>query len=122
MAETNQDSRAPFPLKRAEFHILLTLADGDKHGYSIMQEVSEITDGAVRLGPGTLYTTIKRMVKNGLIEESDNRPDPTLDDQRRRYYRLTDLGYRVVSAEAQRLAKLVDVARARRLLEQGAEA
>ena len=107
------------PLKRAEFHILLALAGGEQHGYSIMQEVDALTDGAVQLGPGTLYTSIKRMVNDGLIEESDNRPDPALDDQRRRYYRLTDFGLRVATAEAQRLANLVDVARARRLLEQG---
>lgn len=107
------------PLKRAEFHILLALAGEEQHGYSIMQEVESLTDGAVRLGAGTLYTSIKRMVDAGLIAESDNRPDPALDDQRRRYYRLTDLGHRVAVAEAQRLAQLVDVARARRLLEQG---
>ena len=114
-----KDPNAHLPLKRAEFHILLALAGGEHHGYSIMQEVDSLTDGAVRLGPGTLYTSIKRMVDSGLIAESDNRPDPALDDQRRRYYRLTDFGQRVAAAEAQRLAQLVDVARARHLLEQG---
>lgn len=115
----HKDPATRLPLKRAEFHILLALAGGEQHGYSIMQEIDALTDGAVQLGPGTLYTSIKRMVGDGLIEESDNRPDPALDDQRRRYYRLTDFGQRVAAAEAQRLAQLVDVARARRLLEQG---
>ncbi|MEZ4869061.1 MAG: helix-turn-helix transcriptional regulator [Caldilineaceae bacterium] len=109
---------AHLPLKRAEFHILLALAGGEQHGYGIMQEVDALTDGAVQLGPGTLYTTIKRLVEVGWIVEADNRPDAALDDQRRRYYRLTDFGQRVAVAEAQRLAQLVDVARARRLLEQ----
>ncbi|MEZ4706026.1 MAG: PadR family transcriptional regulator [Caldilineaceae bacterium] len=117
---TDKNPFTHLPLKRAEFHILLALAGGEQHGYSIMQEVDVLTDSAVQLGPGTLYTSIKRMVNDGLIEESDNRPDPALDDQRRRYYRLTDLGLRVAAAEAKRLANLVDVARARRLLEQGA--
>lgn len=117
--KNNKNDKLGGSLKRAEFHILLALADGDKHGYSIMQEVTDLTEGAVQLGPGTLYTSIKRMVKNSLIEESDSRPDPTLDDQRRRYYRLTNLGHRVVMAEAQRLAKLIEVARTRNLLEQG---
>ena len=116
---TDKNPFTRLPLKRAEFHILLALAGGEQHGYSIMQEVDALTDGAVQLGPGTLYTSIKRMVSDGLIEESDNRPDPALDDQRRRYYRLTDFGLRVAAAESQRLANLVYVARARRLLEQG---
>lgn len=111
------DPNARLPLKRAEFHILLALAGGEQHGYSIMQEVESLTAGAIQLGPGTLYTTIKRMVDEGLIAESANRPDPALDDQRRRYYKLTDFGRRVVAAEARRLAQLVEVARARRLLE-----
>lgn len=114
-----QDPTSYLPLKRAEFHILLVLAGDEQHGYSIMQEVAVLTDGTIRLGAGTLYTAIKRMVDAGLITESDNRPDPALDDQRRRYYRLTELGRRVAVAEAQRLAQLVDIARARRLLEQG---
>lgn len=112
-----QDPKALLPLKRAEFHILLALAGGEQHGYSIMQEVETLTDGAVQLGPGTLYTTIKRLVDEGLIVESATRPDPSLDDQRRRYYKLTDWGRRVAAAEAQRLAQLVEVARTRRLLE-----
>lgn len=115
MAKHNPETH--LPLKRAEFHILLALAGGEQHGYSIMQEVESLTDGAIQLGPGTLYTTIKRMVDEGLIAESANRPDPALDDQRRRYYKLTDSGRLVVAAEARRLAQLVEVARTRRLLE-----
>lgn len=91
-----QDPYSYLPLKRAEFYILLALAGEEQHGYSIMQEVAALTDGAVQLRPGTLYTSIKRMVDVGLIEESNDRPDPELDDQRRRYYRLTDLVYGIV--------------------------
>ena len=98
------------------FHILLALADGERHGYSVMQEVESSTEGKVRLGPGTLYGSVKRMLADGLIIESDERPDAELDDERRRYYRLTELGRRVAVAEAQRLAELVSVARAKRLL------
>lgn len=114
---TKQNPEARLPLKRAEFHILLALAGGEQHGYSIMQEVESLTDGAIQLGPGTLYTAIKRMVDEGLIAESNNRPDPALDDQRRRYYKLTDFGQRVAAAEAHRLAQLVEIARTRRLLD-----
>ncbi|HEY0546163.1 MAG TPA: PadR family transcriptional regulator [Pyrinomonadaceae bacterium] len=98
------------------FHILLALADGERHGYSIMQEVESGTEGKVRLGPGTLYGSVKRMLSDGLIAESDERPDARLDDERRRYYRLTGLGRRVAVAEAERLAQLVAAARAKKLL------
>ena len=104
------------PLTPAAFHILLALADGEKHGYGIMLEVAAISGGQIKLGPGTLYGTIKRMLADGWIEESDERPDLELDDERRRYYRLTDLGGKVVRAEAARLARLVDAARAKRLV------
>ncbi len=104
------------PLTPAAFHILLTLADGEKHGYGIMQEVTAISNGQIKLGPGTLYGTIKRMLADGWIEESDERPDPELDDERRRYYRLTDLGGKIVRAEAARLSRLVDAARTKRLV------
>jgi DNA-binding PadR family transcriptional regulator len=104
------------PLTPAVFHILLALADGEKHGYGIMQEVAAITAGGMRMGPGTLYGTIKRMLDGGLIEESDERPDPALDDERRRYYRLTSFGERVAQAEAGRLAALLSVARSKRLV------
>lgn len=104
------------PLTPAAFHILLALADGEKHGYGIMQEVTTISDGQIKLGPGTLYGTIKRMLADGWIEEIDERPDPELDDERRRYYRLTDFGGKVARAEAQRLSRLVDAARTKRLV------
>lgn len=104
------------PLTPAVFHILLALCDQERHGYGIMQEVAHSTAGEVRLGPGTLYGSIKRMLAADLIEESAERPDPELDDQRRRYYRLTDLGQRVARAEAGRLANLVQRAQAKQLL------
>jgi DNA-binding PadR family transcriptional regulator len=104
------------PLTPAMFHILLALADKDRHGYEIMREVDERSEGKVRLGPGTLYGSIKRMLGDGLIEELEERPDPELDDERRRYYRLTNLGHRIAVAEAERLEKLVRSARAKKLL------
>jgi DNA-binding PadR family transcriptional regulator len=110
-----RDPQALLPLTPAVFHILLALADGERHGYGIMQE-EVARSGGVRLGPGTLYGSIKRMIEAGLIQESDERPDPELDDERRRYYRLTDFGQRVAAAEAERLAALVRAARAKRLL------
>jgi len=94
-------------------HILLALADEERHGYGIMKEVEGRTRGEVRLGPGTLYGAIKRMLAEGLVEESAERPDPELDDQRRRYYRITGFGRRVVGAEVERLAVLVRAARAK---------
>src|SRR5687768_3790249 len=104
------------PLTPAVLNILLALADEERHGYGIMREVEERTEGQTRLGPGTLYGSIKRMLADGLIEESDDRPDPAMDDQRRRYYRITDFGRRVAAVEAERLAGLVETARARKLL------
>ncbi len=104
------------PLTPAMFHILLALADKERHGYHIMREVDERTNGNVKLGPGTLYGSIKRMMADGLVEELDERPDPELDDERRRYYRLTDFGFRVATAEAQRLEQMVRSARAKKLL------
>jgi DNA-binding PadR family transcriptional regulator len=107
LKKVERDPDSLLPLTPAMFHILLALADRERHGYHIMQEVEARTEGKMRLGPGTLYGSIKRMLADGLIEESDERPDPELDDERRRYYRLTDFGYRVAGAEAQRLALLV---------------
>ena len=104
------------PLSPAVFHILLALAGGERHGYDIMREVETITDGKLQMGPGTLYGSIKRMLRDGLIAEADERPDPALDDSRRRYYELTDFGRRVLVAESGRLARLVEVARRRNLL------
>jgi DNA-binding PadR family transcriptional regulator len=116
MAHTDQNPGDMLPLTPAVFHILLALADGERHGYGIMQEVAQRTEGTVQLGPGTLYGSIKRLLEAGLIEESDERPDPAMDDQRRRYYRLTDFGRRVAQAEAERLIDLVRQARGKRLL------
>ena len=101
------------PLTPPVFHILLALADEERHGYGIMQDVARQTDNALQLGPGTLYGCLKRMLAAGLVEESDERPDPELDDERRRYYRMTAFGKRVVRAEAQRLAGAVMAARAK---------
>jgi Predicted transcriptional regulators len=98
------------------FHILLALADRERHGYDIMREVDERTEGKVKIGPGTLYGSIKRMLEAGWIEELDERPDPDLDDERRRYYQLTDFGYRLAVAEAERLDRLVKTARTKKLL------
>ena len=108
------------PMTPAMFNILLALADGEKHGYAIMLEVEENTHGAVKMGPGTLYGSIKRMLASGLIEESDERPDPALDDERRRYYRLSGLGQRALRREAERLEQQVSVARLKQVLEKGA--
>ena len=95
------------PLPSATLHILVALGSGEKHGYAIMGDVEKLSDGAVRMGPGTLYGSIKRMLADGLIEETAERPDPDLDDQRRRYYRVTGLGERVCTAELQRLEALI---------------
>jgi len=96
----------------AVLHILVTLADGDSHGYAIMQDVAARTDGTLRLGPGTLYGSIKRMLHDGLIEELDDRPAAGRDDARRRYYRITPRGRKAARAEIARLEKLVRQARA----------
>lgn len=113
---TRKEPSSLLPLTPAVFHISLALAEGERHGYAIMQEVAASTRGAIKMGPGTLYGTIKRMIDGGLIEESDERPDPHLDDQRRRYYRLTHFGRRVAQAEAERLSALVVAARRKRLV------
>ena len=102
------------PLPVSQLHILMALAAGDKHGYGIMREVEGFTDGAVKMGPGTLYGAVKRMLAAVLIVESDERPDQELDDERRRYYRLTELGGRVLDAEVARMEELAHAARARR--------
>ena len=104
------------PLTPAVFHILLALADGEKHGYAIMKDVEIQTNGQNKMGPGTLYGSIKRMLAAGLIEESGQRPDPDMDDERRRYYRLTNQGQNVVRTESQRLTELVRVARQKHML------
>jgi DNA-binding PadR family transcriptional regulator len=104
------------PLTPAVFHILLALSDRELHGYGIMGDVAAQTDGTLQLGPGTLYGCLKRMLAAGLVTESDERPDAALDDERRRYYRITDLGSRAVRAEAARLARAVAAAQAKRML------
>lgn len=104
------------PLTPAVFHILLALADGEKHGYSIMKDVESQTQGKIKMGPGTLYGSIKRMLSAGFIEETDERPDPALDDERRRYYRLSNLGQKVLSAEILRLEQAVKIARQKQVL------
>ena len=104
------------PLKPHWFHVLLSLADQEQHGYGIMQEVLDRTGGKVRLWPATLYGTIKRLTDADLIEESDARPEPDQDDARRRYYRLTPFGRRVLAAESERLQDLVRVIRSKRAL------
>lgn len=98
------------------FHILLSLSDTERHGYGIIKEVETSTDNKVRLVPGTLYGLIKRMLADSLIEETEERPDPKLDNERRRYYRLTDFGRRVAAAEAGRLSDLVNIALAKHVL------
>lgn len=116
MKDAVRDPEAVLPLTPAEFHILLALSDGERHGYSIMQEIAARTDNKMRIGPATLYRSIKRMLDNGLIGEVSERPDPALDDQRRRYYELTDFGRQVAQAEARRLEHLVDAARDKQFL------
>jgi DNA-binding PadR family transcriptional regulator len=104
------------PLTAVAFEILLALAEGEQHGYSIMREVADRSGGAVTLHPGTLYRALARLLENGLIEELDERPDPANDDERRRYYRLTERGIAVARAEAERMASQLDAARSRKLL------
>ena len=104
------DSSSYLPLPQAQFHVLVALTDGERHGYAIMQDVEASSNGLVRMGPATLYGTLKRLVDLGLAEELAHRPVAD-DDQRRRYYRLTGLGERVCAAEATRLAALVQITR-----------
>lgn len=92
------------------FHILLSLAEGERHGYALKREIAQRTGGKLHLGPGVLYGSINKMLEQGLIEESDARPDRHLDDERRRYYRITPLGRREARAEAARMRELVELA------------
>jgi DNA-binding PadR family transcriptional regulator len=101
------------PLPTATFHILMAVADEDRHGYAIIQDVVGRTGGEIKLSAGTLYRSIQRMLEQGLILEARERPAPELDDERRRYYRITPLGAAVARAEATRLAKLIQLARIR---------
>jgi len=116
MAKPETDPANFLPLTPAVFHVLLALAGGERHGYAIMQEVAESTGGKIKMGPGTLYGTVKRLIESRLLEESDERPDAQLDDERRRYYRLTGAGEQVVRAEARRYADIVAMARGKKLI------
>jgi DNA-binding PadR family transcriptional regulator len=110
MEATEKPAAGP-QLSRTATLVLLAIGPEERHGYAIMREIERITEGATRLGPGGVYTTIRRLLDDGLIEESDERPDPEVDDQRRRYYRLTGLGRAVAAAEVRRLDSLVQAAR-----------
>ena len=118
-AEQKDDQILEFlPLKPRDYLILFALVPGESHGYGILKEVAEETGGGVRLDPANLYRALKRLMKDGLVRESSKRPAPDLGDERRRYYGLTDLGSRLVAAEAARLSTLTEVAVARKLLPQ----
>ena len=114
--DNQREPEALLPLTPAVFHILLALADGEKHGYAIMQEVEARTGGSMRMGPGTLYGSIQRMLKDNLIIESQEHTDPSPGEERRRYYRLTGFGQRVLQAEARRLEHLVHIAQSKQVL------
>ena len=116
MGDDFERAESFLPLTPAAFSILLALAGGEKHGYAIMREIAASSAGALRVGPGTLYRSIKQLLVAGMIEASGDRPDPALDDERRRYYRITAFGRRVAQAEAVRLARLVSQAGAQGLL------
>jgi DNA-binding PadR family transcriptional regulator len=114
---TQDDANAPPPLSPKVFMILLAFAEGTSHGYQIKKAVEERSDGQVRLDAGSLYRALARLLDDGLIEETQERPEPSCDDTRRRYYRLTDMGRRAVAAEARRLAGLLEIARAHDLVD-----
>ncbi len=119
MTRTASDPRAHLPLTASMFHILMALADEERHGYGMLLEIEQRTRGELRMGTGTMYSAIRRLRSKGLIQEADERPAPEQDDARRIYYRLTDLGHEVLTAEAARLDKLVAQARGKRLLPAG---
>jgi DNA-binding PadR family transcriptional regulator len=111
-----RDVQHHLPLSPAVLHVLLALADGDKHGYAIIKEVRRRTSGDVELGASSLYAVLKRMTADGFVYETEERPDPALDDERRRYYRLSSLGRDVAVAELRRLESILVQARAKRLV------
>jgi DNA-binding PadR family transcriptional regulator len=115
-ADHDPESAKKLPLTPATFQILMSLVDGEQHGYAIMKEVEERTDGAVRLGPGTLYGSLKRLLEDGLVDEGAERADPELGDERRRYYRITKFGVAVARAEARRLESVLRTARQKKLI------
>ncbi len=114
--EKKKDTEPYLPLTPAMFHVLLALADGEKHGYAIMKELAQRTEGKVRLSAGTLYGIIGRLLSHGLIVETRHRPAPALNDERRRYYQLSDFGRRVAIAETERMEEALALARAKRLV------
>jgi len=116
MRQSKRDAAELLPLTPAIFHILLTLCDGGKHGYAIMREVESRSAGGIRIGPGTLYRSIQKMLDDGLVKETVERPNTENHDERRRYYEMTDFGRAVAAAEAQRLAEIVREAQAKKLL------
>lgn len=116
MADSSRDPAALLPLTPAMFHVLVALADADRHGYAIIKDVSARTNGAVELGTGTLYGIVKRLLAEGLAIESPTRPSASRDDERRIYYRLTPFGRKVVAAEIERLEQMVQAARTARSL------
>jgi DNA-binding PadR family transcriptional regulator len=110
------DPQAQLPLTPTVYQILLALADGERHGYAIRQEIAAVTNGQIRIGPGNLYRALRGLDEQGLVEESEERPDPPADDARRRYYRLTAYGQAVLIAETHRLTQVLNVARSRAVL------
>ena len=115
-AQKKRDPQQWLPLTPTVLHVLLSLADGDKHGYAIIKEVRRRTNGDVELGASSLYAVLKRLLDDGLVDETEDRPDPSLDDERRRFYRLTGFGRDVAIAETKRLEAIVMQARAKRLV------
>jgi DNA-binding PadR family transcriptional regulator len=111
-----RDPRELLPLTPAMFETLVALADGEKHGYAIIKEVSRRTGGAITLNAGTLYTLLRRFVNEGVVAETEERPDPALDDERRRYYRVTEFGRAVARAEARRMETALGMAHAKKLI------
>ena len=116
MRQSRRSPESFLPLTSTVFHVLLALSAGERHGYGIIREVADATDGEVRLRTGTLYTILKRLLAERLIVETEDRPSAEDDDERRRYYGVTSLGREVARAEAQRLDRLVSLARTRRVL------
>ena len=122
MIRSRRDPGGLLPLTPTMFEVLIALADGEKHGYAVIKEVARRTGGQVTLSAGTLYAIIRRFVSEGVIEETAERPDPALDDERRRYYRLTEFGRAVARAEAERMETALGMARAKRLVPGGSRA
>ncbi len=115
-AKSGKTAKDSLPLKPMEFDLLLALVERDAHGYALVKHLEEKSPGGGKILPGALYRTLNRLATNGLVEESDWRPDPMVDDQRRRYFRITELGRRVATAEAERMRALVEESAAKRLI------